>query len=78
MDVDQRAEQLIAEILAGPGSHQTKLGQTILAASCLVGAGAALLQRISANKNGPDMDLVAWSEEVTKLIIKEARKSLRH
>ncbi len=78
MDSDQRAERLVADILDGPGSPQSKLGQTILAASHLVGAGAALLQRISAEKSGPDLDLVGWCEEVSKLIIREAHKSLRH
>lgn len=77
-DIQAKTEELIAAILLRSDSMNEHLGLMVLTATQFVGAGAAVLERLSEKKNGPQLDTVGWAEEVTKLIIRECKKQLRH
>lgn len=75
--IQSEADDLLAKIMAEQTSLNERLGLAILTATTFIAGGAAILEKLAAEKGGPELDQVGWAEEVTKIIIRECKAKLR-
>gem|GEM_PF-3985692 len=71
------AEAISAAVMAKPGAPSEKAAILAILAAHFVGGSAANFAEAAKHKDGPDMDIAGWAEEVMKYIVKLLAKE-RH